>query len=107
MTEDTLSLTSDPPREKLEEHTIMGHTVWVSQSSEKAYVEHNGELISYDNVLAWNQLLERAKVTAIDGYERENSVIEKHLEKERERVAKRLMDMGTQLRQLGWEVQDE
>jgi len=85
----------------------MGHTVWVSQSSERAYVEHNGELISYDNVLAWNKLLERAKEKAIDGYDGERSVAKKELQQERQRVAKRLMNMGMELRELSWQVQDE
>jgi len=90
----TPNLTSDPPRNELEEVQIMGRTVLVSHESESAYVPFGDELVSMTNLEAWNRLIEEGKRKAIDGYEEEQSLAEKQLERDKERLASDLREMA-------------
>lgn len=97
-------LTSNPNREKLEEVEVMGRTVYVSHSSEQAYVEYQDELVSMTNLRAWNTLMERAKQQAIDGYDQEQSLQEKEFERTAERLSSDIQDMVRELDEMAKKV---
>jgi topoisomerase IA-like protein len=100
-------LTADVDRQKLDETTVMGRTVYVSQQSETAYVPFNDELVSMTNLRAWNILLEKAKKQEIDGYEKERTVDEKEVRREREHVSDRVRGMARELDSLSLLLQPE
>lgn len=100
-------LTADEDRNKLTETTVMGRTVYVGEQSGNAYVPFNGELVSKTNLRAWNILLEKAKKQEIDGYDKERTVEEKKVRRERERVSEKVRDMARELDSLSLSLQPE
>lgn len=90
-------LTSNPNAAQLDEVEVLGHTVFVSTESEKAYVEFHDDLVSMTNLRAWNHLMEQAKVEAIDGYSQEQSLEEKELERQRDSLAETLAETAREL----------
>ena len=90
-------LTSNPNTTKLEETEVMGRTVYVSRSSEKAYVEYRDELVSMTNLKAWYALMEKAKKDVIEDYDGKESFEEKQLEKKRDNIAEKINDMAREL----------
>lgn len=91
------NLTSNPNAEKLDEVTVMGRTVYVSQQSGDAYVEFQDELVSMTNLRAWNYLMEQAKKQALDGYEDERSLSEKELQRSKDKAASDLREMADEI----------
>jgi len=97
-------LTSHPATEKLTEVTVMGRAVYVSESTEEAYVEFQDELVSMTNLNAWNYLMEQGKQEVIDGYEREQTLAEKQVDETTNRVASEIEDTAHELMQLAGKV---
>lgn len=98
-------LTSNPNASELEEVTVMGRTVYVSESSEEAYVEFRDEFVSMTDLRAWNTLMERAKQEAIPHYDDGQSLAEKELEREAKSVADRMRDQAHELHRVADEIQ--
>lgn len=96
MTEN-MELTSNPDAEELEETTIMGRTVYVSQRSQEAYVEFQDRLVSMTNLRAWNTLMERAKVEVLDGYETERTLAQKRVDQEVRQAASKVEEAAMEL----------
>jgi len=90
-------LTSNPRSTELQETTVMGRTVYVSERSGDAYVEFQDELVSMTNLRAWNYLMEKAKQDVIDSYEKEETLQEKEVKREADSIATDLQGMAQEL----------
>lgn len=92
-----MDLTSNPNTEKLTKTKVKGRTVYVSEKDESAFVQTDEGIVSMTNLRAWNHLLEKAKIKGIDGYEEENSIEEKEMEKKEKAVAEKIQKLRRDL----------